>query len=77
MRQLAAQEKIDSATQGSSAFATPDWRGDVQDDFETYGAGVRAQLTRRRSRLDLDYTHAEGDSRHAHRGRRRRHRSRP
>mgnify|MGYP006137350625 CR=1 FL=1 len=33
------REKIDSKSKGSSTFAAADWTGDVQDDFETYGAG--------------------------------------
>jgi len=33
----------------------------VQDDFETYGAGVNAQFTDRIS-VNLDYTYGAGDS---------------
>lgn len=57
----AGQEKIDSDTRGSTTFSTPDWRGDVKDDFRTYGGGVTARLGDK-SRLDLNYTRAEGDS---------------
>ena len=41
----AGREKIDSRPKGSSMFAAADWTGDVQDDFETYGAGMNAQFT--------------------------------
>jgi MtrB/PioB family decaheme-associated outer membrane protein len=55
----ATREKIDSKTKNSSAFAWPDWRGDYQDDFETYGAGGSAQLSDK-VRLNLDYTFTDG-----------------
>ncbi len=53
------REKIDSKTRNSSTFGWPDWRGDVQDDYETYGAGATAQLTDK-LRLNLDYTYGDG-----------------
>ena len=56
------REKIDSTTRGSSTFTTADWTGKVQDDFETYGAGVNAQFTDRIN-VNLDYTYGAGDSR--------------
>jgi MtrB/PioB family decaheme-associated outer membrane protein len=56
-----SHEKIDSKTKNSSVFAAPDWRGDMQDDFETYGVGMRAQFTDR-LRLNFDYTYATGDT---------------
>jgi hypothetical protein len=55
----ATREKIDSTTKNSSVFGWPDWRGVVQDDYETYGAGVTARLTDK-LRLDLDYTFGDG-----------------
>ncbi len=55
------QEKIDVRTRGSSVFGDPDWLSTVEDDFSTYGAGLRAQLADD-IRLDLTYTHAKGDS---------------
>jgi MtrB/PioB family decaheme-associated outer membrane protein len=55
----ATREKIDSKTKNSSVFGWPDWRGVVQDDYETYGAGVTAQLTDR-FRINLDYTFGDG-----------------
>ncbi len=55
------QEKIDSTTLGSSSFAAPDWRGEVQDEFTTWGGGLAARFGEK-ARLDLGYTRAEGDS---------------
>jgi MtrB/PioB family decaheme-associated outer membrane protein len=55
----ATREKIDSKTKNSSTFSFPDWRGDYQDDYETYGAGVTAQFTDK-LRLGVDYTFADG-----------------
>jgi MtrB/PioB family decaheme-associated outer membrane protein len=56
------REKIDSKMRNSSVFGQPDWRGDVQDDYETYGAGVTARFTDK-LRLGLDYTYADGKQR--------------
>ncbi|HEX5650928.1 MAG TPA: MtrB/PioB family decaheme-associated outer membrane protein [Steroidobacteraceae bacterium] len=58
----ATHEKIDSKTKNSSVFGLPDWRGDYQDDYETYGAGVTAQFTDK-LRLNLDYTFGDGKTR--------------
>jgi MtrB/PioB family decaheme-associated outer membrane protein len=58
------REKIDSTSKGSSTFAAPDWTGNVQDDFETYGAGMNAQFTDKLG-VSLDYTYGAGDSRTA------------
>ena len=52
-------EKIDSKTKGSSTSGWPDWRGHVQDDYETWGTGVVARLSDR-LRLNVDYTFADG-----------------
>ncbi len=56
------REKIDSRTRGSSTFTAADWNGNVQDDFETYGAGVNAQFTDKIS-VNIDYTYGDGNSR--------------
>ena len=56
------REKIDSTSRGSSTFTTADWVGQVQDDFETYGAGVNAQFTDKIG-VNLDYTYGAGNSR--------------
>jgi opacity protein-like surface antigen len=56
------REKIDSTSKGSSTFGAADWTGNVQDDFETYGAGVNAQFTDKIT-LSLDYTYGSGNSR--------------
>jgi MtrB/PioB family decaheme-associated outer membrane protein len=56
------REKIDSTTRGSSTFTAADWTGNVQDDFETYGAGVNAQFTDKIN-VSLDYTYGSGHSR--------------
>jgi hypothetical protein len=56
------REKIDSKTKNSSTFSLPDWRGDVQEDHETYGLGVTARLTDT-LRLNFDYTYADGKQR--------------
>jgi MtrB/PioB family decaheme-associated outer membrane protein len=58
------REKIDSKTKNSSVFGFPDWRGDVEDDYETYGGGVTAQFTDA-LRFNLDYTFGDGKTRHA------------
>jgi len=55
------EEKIDAKRQGSQAFGQPDWRYVLEDNFETYGAGLRAQPLEKFS-LDLDYTYAKGTS---------------
>ena len=56
------REKIDSKSKGSSTFAAADWTGDVQDDFETYGAGMKAQFTDKIG-VTFDYTYGSGHSR--------------
>jgi opacity protein-like surface antigen len=58
----AGEEKIDAKRQGSQAFAQPDWRWVLEDNFETYGAGLRAQPAEKLA-VDLDYTYAKGTSR--------------
>jgi MtrB/PioB family decaheme-associated outer membrane protein len=55
------QERIDSKTAGSSTFSAPDWRGEVEDEFTTYGGGLTARFGDD-VRLDIGYTHADGDS---------------
>ena len=55
------REKIDSRMHNSSVFASPDWSGVTQDDFETYGAGFDTRLSEK-WRLNVDYTYAAGDS---------------
>ena len=45
----------------SSTFSFADWRGDVRDDFQTYGGGVHARIADDLS-LNLDYTYAKGNS---------------
>jgi MtrB/PioB family decaheme-associated outer membrane protein len=56
------REKIDSKTKNSSTFSWPDWRGDVQDDYETYGGGITARLSDK-LRVGADYTYADGKQR--------------
>ena len=63
-----AREKIDSRMHNSSVFASPDWPGVMQDDFETYGLGFDTRLTDK-WRLNVDYTYAAGRQSHDHRGR--------
>jgi MtrB/PioB family decaheme-associated outer membrane protein len=55
------REKLSAGTRGSSDFSDPNWRSDQQDDFQTYGAGVRYQFAPDLA-LNLDYTYAKGDS---------------
>jgi MtrB/PioB family decaheme-associated outer membrane protein len=57
----AGREKISSKTFGSASFSTVDWRGKIEDDFETYGGGVRARFAPDLT-LDIDYTYAKGKS---------------
>ena len=59
---MLGREKIDSRTRGSSTFTTADWVGRVEDDFETYGAGVNAQFTDKIG-VNLDYSYGAGNSR--------------
>jgi MtrB/PioB family decaheme-associated outer membrane protein len=56
------EEKIDARSQGSQAYGQPDWRYVLEDDFVTYGAGLRAQPLAQLA-LDVDYTYARGASR--------------
>jgi MtrB/PioB family decaheme-associated outer membrane protein len=56
------QDKIDSLQNGSSTFSSPDWKGDVDDKFNTVGAGFTARFSDDLA-LVLGYTYAEGDSR--------------
>jgi MtrB/PioB family decaheme-associated outer membrane protein len=58
----AGREKINARSKGSSVFAAPDWTGNVQDDFETYGAGMNAQFTDKIG-VTFDYTYGSGHSR--------------
>jgi MtrB/PioB family decaheme-associated outer membrane protein len=58
----AGEEKIDAKRNGSSVFGDPDWRWELEDNFETYGAGLRSQIGAK-AQLDLDYTYARGISR--------------
>ena len=55
------QDSIQSRQLGSSSFSTSDWRGRIEDTFDTYGMGVNAQLGEKTT-LELDYTYAKGDS---------------
>jgi MtrB/PioB family decaheme-associated outer membrane protein len=56
------QDKISSLQNGSSTFSSPDWKGDVDDRFDTVGAGFTARFSDDLA-LDLGYTYAEGESR--------------
>lgn len=58
----AGEEKIDAKRQGSQAFGQPDWRWVLEDNFETYGAGLRARPLEKLG-IDLDYAYARGASR--------------
>jgi hypothetical protein len=58
----AGREKIDARMRNSSTFSWPDWKGVVQDDFETYGAGV-AMRVNDKVRFNADYTYGNGDTR--------------
>jgi len=55
------QEKVSARTLGSSVFSYADWRSFVEDEFTTYGTGLRASFGED-VRLDLNYTYAEGQS---------------
>lgn len=57
----AGEEKIDSRTLGSQSFGWSDWRWVLEDNFETYGAGLRARPHEKLG-VDLDYTYAKGAS---------------
>lgn len=56
-----SREKIDSRLSNSSVYGAPDWRGEMQDDYETWGAGVTAKFGDK-WRVGFDYTYAQGDS---------------
>jgi MtrB/PioB family decaheme-associated outer membrane protein len=55
------QDAIQSRQLGSSSFSTSDWRGRIEDTFDSYGAGVSARFGEKTT-LELDYTYAKGDS---------------
>jgi MtrB/PioB family decaheme-associated outer membrane protein len=55
-------EQINSKQAGSSTYSDWDWKGQLDDSFDTVGAGVTAQFTDK-LKLDLGYTYARGDSR--------------
>jgi MtrB/PioB family decaheme-associated outer membrane protein len=55
------QEKVSARMLGSNGFSYSDWRSFVEDDFTTYGAGLRASFGEDVD-LDLSYTYAEGQS---------------
>jgi MtrB/PioB family decaheme-associated outer membrane protein len=61
------QDKISSLQNGSSTYSSPDWKGDVDDDFDTVGAGFTARFSDDLS-LVLGYTYAQGDSKTSIRG---------
>ena len=55
------QDQVNSKQAGSSSFSSPDWKGLVDDSFDTIGVGFAAQFTDS-LKLDLGYTYAKGDS---------------
>jgi MtrB/PioB family decaheme-associated outer membrane protein len=57
----AGQEKLSSKMKNSAAFAYPDWRGDVEDNYQTYGGGVHARLADDLT-FNVDYTYGKGNS---------------
>ncbi|MBT8079570.1 MAG: MtrB/PioB family decaheme-associated outer membrane protein [Gammaproteobacteria bacterium] len=56
-------EEISSEQLGSESFSTADWRANNDDDFLTYGAGLRFLDIGDSIDLHLDYTRSEGTSR--------------
>jgi MtrB/PioB family decaheme-associated outer membrane protein len=54
-------DRNDTEQWGSSTFSYRDWKGTVNDEFTTFGAGLNARLTDKLT-LDLGYTYANGDS---------------
>ncbi len=54
-------DRNDTEQWGSSTFSSRDWKGTVNDEFTTFGAGLNARLTDKLT-LDLGYTYASGDS---------------
>lgn len=55
-------EDVESEQAGSEAFADPDWFANVNDDFLTYGAGIRAREIAGKFALQFDYTRSDGTS---------------
>ena len=55
-------EDIESDQAGSEAFAEPDWFANVNDDFVTFGAGIRAREIAGKFGLQFDYTRSDGTS---------------
>lgn len=56
----AGYQEIDSSQTGSEGFGAPDWHARNEDEFKTFGGGLRLEDISDRIDLQFDYTHAEG-----------------
>lgn len=59
---MAGMEDIESNQLGSAGFSTADWRANHDDDFTSFGIGLRARQIADKLSLRFDYTHTDGDS---------------
>jgi MtrB/PioB family decaheme-associated outer membrane protein len=57
-----SDEAIEAEQVGSSVFGGPNWTATHDDDFLTYGAGIRIRQLADKVDLLLDYTYADGES---------------
>lgn len=55
-------ENIESVQLGAELLGEADWQASNDDDFYTYGAGLRIRQIAERFDLQLDYTRSEGTS---------------
>ena len=58
----AGSNSIESVQSGSEFFGDPDWLASNEDDFLTYGAGLRLTQLGENFDLQLDYVRSEGDT---------------
>lgn len=58
----AGSQSIEAEQAGSSIFAAPNWSATHDDDFMTYGAGLRYRQLAGKVDLMLDYSRADGES---------------
>ena len=58
----AGSDSIESVQAGSEFFADPDWLATNEDDFVTYGAGLRLAQLGENFDFQFDYLRSEGDT---------------
>ena len=55
-------ENFESIQAGSESFGAADWQADSEDNFTTYGVGLRLRELTEGMSLQLDYNRSDGDS---------------